>query len=358
MNIFLRRHIVRHLEPQCDVCTRMKVSRKSLVWGVSVYHKGARREGFVGELRVKKKYGGRPVVGLVPARTWVGRPQVLGMVARQFSAWPPCVGCLFVSPLGSWHFAMLCGAGHCGVSRSSDTLKWKQKGMYHLASQNGPWVQSKSMVWNKIKTKYQIVGSQSVQARAIHGCDTQLLYGASGPTVVRWNGSCRAIMCVTSIYICASARHVPWRDKHKGNNQKTEEQTWICTIQSLLFQSHDGRHAISTLQLIHLRLTHFQCSQYHELQSMLHIPSRLPREYESPSPDHHTRNTIVVTLLQQRVAPSSTCLSQSRWSHGTHIQIHKWKSQRSHKIARNKITDQCLTKLAVKIENNDQSFQR
>ena len=83
----------------------------------------------------------------------------------------------------------------------------------------------------------------------------------------------------------------------KGNNKKTEEQTWICTVQSLFFQSHDGRHAISTLQLIHLRLTHFQCSQYHELQSMLQIPSRLPREYESPSPDHRTRYTVVVNTV-------------------------------------------------------------
>ena len=89
----------------------------------------------------------------------------------------------------------------------------------------------------------------------------------------------------------------------EGNNQKTEEQTWICTVQSLLFQSHDDRHAISTLQHIHLRLTHFQCSQYHELQSMLQIPSRLPREYESPSPDHHTRDTVVVTLFSD----TATC---------------------------------------------------
>ena len=37
MNIFLCRHVVRHLEPQCDVFTRIKVSRKTLVWGVSVY---------------------------------------------------------------------------------------------------------------------------------------------------------------------------------------------------------------------------------------------------------------------------------------------------------------------------------
>ena len=26
MNIFFSRHVVRHLEPQCDVCTKVKVS--------------------------------------------------------------------------------------------------------------------------------------------------------------------------------------------------------------------------------------------------------------------------------------------------------------------------------------------
>ena len=31
MNMFFMRHALQHLEPQCDVCTRMKLSRKSLV---------------------------------------------------------------------------------------------------------------------------------------------------------------------------------------------------------------------------------------------------------------------------------------------------------------------------------------
>ena len=31
------RHVLRHLEPQCDVCTRMKVSRNNLVWNVSIH---------------------------------------------------------------------------------------------------------------------------------------------------------------------------------------------------------------------------------------------------------------------------------------------------------------------------------
>ena len=36
----LSRHVVRHLEPQYDVCTRMKVSRRSLAWGCSVHKEG------------------------------------------------------------------------------------------------------------------------------------------------------------------------------------------------------------------------------------------------------------------------------------------------------------------------------
>ena len=34
---------------------------------------------------------------------------------------------------------------------------------------------------------------------------------------------------------------------------------------------------------------------------MLQIPSRLPREYESPSPDHRTRDTVVVTLFSDTI---------------------------------------------------------
>ena len=54
-----------------------------------------------------------------------------------------------------------------------------------------------------------------MQARAIHGCDTQLLYGASGPTVSE-DGSCRASdtcalqgyvqMCMRST-LCSGDRH-------------------------------------------------------------------------------------------------------------------------------------------------------
>ena len=43
----------------------------------------------------RKKYGGLPVLGLVPA--WVCCPPFFGMVARQFLGWQPYGGCLFVS---------------------------------------------------------------------------------------------------------------------------------------------------------------------------------------------------------------------------------------------------------------------
>ena len=43
----------------------------------------------------------------------------------------------------------------------------------------------------KFKMKNQVVESRSTQVRTIHECDTQLLYGASGPTVSE-DGSCRA----------------------------------------------------------------------------------------------------------------------------------------------------------------------
>ena len=41
----------------------------------------------VGEHPVKRVR--RPVVGLMPASSWVGRPPLFGMVARQFLGWQP-----------------------------------------------------------------------------------------------------------------------------------------------------------------------------------------------------------------------------------------------------------------------------
>ena len=66
-----------------------------------------------------------------------------------------------------------------------------------------------------IKTKYQIVESRSTNVRTTHECDTQLLYGASGPTVSE-DGSYRASdtcalqgyvqMCMRST-LCSGDRH-------------------------------------------------------------------------------------------------------------------------------------------------------
>ena len=72
-----------------------------------------------------------------------------------------------------------------------------------------------SKLSNKNKIKNQIVESRSMQARTIHGCDTQLLYGAIGPTVSE-DGSCRASdtralqgyvqLCMRST-LCSGDRH-------------------------------------------------------------------------------------------------------------------------------------------------------
>ena len=51
---------------------------------------------------------------------------------------------------------------------------------------------------------------------------------------------------------------------------------------------------------------------------MPQIPSRLPREYESPSPDHRTRYTRVVdTVLKYNNVWHLQRVSQSRRYHGT-----------------------------------------
>ena len=110
-----------------------------------------------------------------------------------------------------------------------------------------------------------------MQARTIHGCDTQLLYGASGPSVSE-GGSCRASdtcalqgyvqMCMRST-LCSGDRHAT------GITDKeliTNKQTWDATLfqQSSCHCRMTGSHAITpdSRQQGNLQLTHFQCSPY------------------------------------------------------------------------------------------------
>ena len=117
---------------------------------------------------------------------------------------------------------------------------------------------------------------------------------------------CVARLC-TDVY---ALDIVQWRKTHNRDTDKdlrTDKQTWDPTLfqQSSCHRRMTAvmRHTINRQQG-NLRLTHLQCSQYAwsrnqdvQPQSMLQIPSRLPREYESPSPDHRKRYTGVVNTV-------------------------------------------------------------
>ena len=123
----------------------------------------------------------------------------------------------------------------------------------------------------KIKTKNQIVESRSTQVRTIHECDTQLLYGASGPTVSE-DGSCRASdtcalqgyaqMCMRST-LCSGDRHT---NKDTDKELRTSKKTLGILLYSnrahlTVARQQSCDHTIPRQQG-NLRLTHFQCSQY------------------------------------------------------------------------------------------------
>ena len=118
--------------------------------------------------------------------------------------------------------------------------------------------------------KYQIVESQSTQVRQRYmKCDTQLLYGTSGPTRVNEDGSCRASdTCALQGYVqrclrstlCSGDRHT--RETNNKVTKVTEDtKSGFYTVQSLMSLSHDDSHAITSRQQGNLRLTHFQCSK-------------------------------------------------------------------------------------------------
>ena len=71
----------------------------------------------------------------------------------------------------------LCGQLHLTSPRISAHLA------EYFCPVHSPRISAPLPVLNKIYTKNQIVESRSTQVRTIHECDTQLLYGASGPTV-------------------------------------------------------------------------------------------------------------------------------------------------------------------------------
>ena len=119
--------------------------------------------------------------------------------------------------------------------------------------------------------KYQIVESpsQSTQVRQRSmKCDTQLLYGTSGPTRVKEDGSCKANECTYALqgYAQMCMRSTPCSgDRHTtGIPTKSAEDTNLgsCSVQHFTSPLHDDRRATTPRQQGNLRLTHLQCSQF------------------------------------------------------------------------------------------------
>ena len=107
---------------------------------------------------------------------------------------------------------------------------WKQTGKTRKGRQT-------NTVKIKFNLKNQIVESQSTQVRQRYmKCDTQILYGTSGP-IVREDGRSRASntcalqgyvqMCMRST-LCSGDRHTHNRDTNK--ELITNKQTWDPTL--------------------------------------------------------------------------------------------------------------------------------
>ena len=97
-------------------------------------------------------------------------------------------------------------------------------------------------------------------------CDTQLLYGANGPTRVKEDGSCRANGCTLQGYVQMCMRSTPCSgDRHKTRiPTRTAEDTILgsYSVQHFTSPLHDDRRATTPRQQSNLRLTHLQCSQF------------------------------------------------------------------------------------------------
>ena len=166
------------------------------------------------------------------------------------------------------------------------------------------------------------------------------MHGASGPTVSE-DGSCRASdtcalqsyvqMCMRST-LCSGDRHTTSIPTKKARDKLG---IVLCSNRAhvTVARQQSCDHTTSRQQG-NLRLTHFQCSQYvwsrnqvrvtsiHAADSVTFAERERVRKSKSRSPSKVHRSCGHFSQIQQRVAPSSTCLSQNRWCHGTHIQIH------------------------------------
>ena len=128
------------------------------------------------------------------------------------------------------------------------------------------------------------------------------------------------------VYRCVCARHCAVEtDTQQGYQQgKLETNLGSYSVPTqLMSPSHDISHAITIArQQGYLRLTHFQGSQYVWSRNQGRVTSIHAADFitfaervrisKSRSPSVVHRRCEHCSQIQQRVAPSSTCLSQSR----------------------------------------------
>ena len=136
---------------------------------------------------------------------------------------------------------------------------------------------------------------------------------------------CVARLC-TDMYALDT---VQWRQTHNKDTDKelitSKTNLGSYSIPTeLMSVSHDDGHAITPYprQQGNLRLTHFQCSQYVWSRNQGRVTSihaadsvtfaERVRTSKSRSPYVVHRSCEHCSQIQQSVAPSSTCLSQSR----------------------------------------------
>ena len=157
-------------------------------------------------------------------------------------------------------------------------------------------------------------------------CDTQLLYGASGPTRVKEDGSCRANECTCALqgYVQMCMRSTPCSgDRHTTRiPTKSAEDTNLgsYSVQHFTSPLHDDRRATTPRQQSNLRLTHLQCSQFtwsrnqgsvtssHAADSVT-FAERVRNSKSRPWSMIH-RNCDRCSQTQCRTVPSSTGLSK------------------------------------------------
>ena len=203
----------------------------------------------------------------------------------------------------------LCGQLHLTSTRISAHFA------EYFCPVHSPKISAPLPMWYKIKTKNQIVESQSTQVRQqVMVCDTQFFYGTSGP-IVSEDGRCRASdscalqgyvqMCMRST-LCSGDRRTTGIPTKIAENKQTNLGSYSIPT------SCD--HTISRQQS-NLRLTHFQCSQYVWSKNQGRVTSNnaadsvtfAERVQETTSLDHRKkvhRSREHCSQIQQRVAPS------------------------------------------------------